>query len=59
MHICKQCQAEMEEGYRIRVSTYGIPKLEQGATKHGEIAAALCPHCGEVSFFVRKDHIEE
>lgn len=59
MRICKQCQAPMEEGYRIRVSTYGIMKLEQGTVKRDEVSVALCPSCGEVSFFIRKENADQ
>ena len=55
MRICRQCQTQMEEGYRIRVSTYGIPKLEQGTTKTGEVQVAVCPGCGEISLYLRKE----
>lgn len=59
MRICKQCDAQMEEGYIIKVTTYGTPHIERGTigqlsklgTKGGEIQAALCPKCGEISMY--------
>ncbi len=45
----------MEEGYRVKVSTYGTPKLEKGEVKPGGIKAAVCPQCGELSLSLAKD----
>ena len=59
MRICKQCNTQMEEGYIIKVTSYGTPHIERGTigfpsklgTKGGEIQAALCPECGEISIY--------
>lgn len=63
MRICKQCGAKMEEGYIIKVTSYGTPHIEKGSvgfpskmgTKGGEIQAALCPECGEISMYHPKE----
>mgnify|MGYP007111632324 CR=1 FL=1 len=53
----------MEEGYIIKVTSYGTPHIEKGSvgfpskmgTKGGEIQAALCPECGEISMYHPKE----
>jgi hypothetical protein len=53
----------MEEGYVIKVTTYGTPFIERGkigfpsnlGTKGGEIKAAMCPNCGEISLYHEKE----
>lgn len=53
MKICTQCQTQMEEGYKIKVNSYGIPKIERGmVAKADEIKVTVCPKCGEVSLYV-------
>lgn len=54
MRVCKQCQCQMEEGYRFRVNTYGVIKVEQRETKADEIKVAICPTCGELSMYLDK-----
>jgi RNase P subunit RPR2 len=63
MRECKQCNTQMEEGYVIKVTTYGTPFIERGkigfpsnlGTKGGEIKAAMCPNCGEISLYNEKE----
>ncbi len=63
MRICKQCGTQMEENYIIKVTTYGTPHIQRGTigslsklgTKGGEIQAALCPECGEISMYHPKE----
>lgn len=50
--MCKQCQEIMEEGFRLKVNTYGIPKIERGVGKSDKIKVAVCPKCGEVSLYL-------
>lgn len=49
MKKCPQCQAQMQEGYILKVTTYGNPKVEYGTAKPGRIQVAVCPQCGEIS----------
>lgn len=59
MRVCLRCQTEMVEDLYIKVkgAPYGI---EISADKHwllfsdiiGEPKAAVCPKCGEVSFYL-------
>lgn len=54
MKTCKQCQLQMEEGYVIKVDTYGIPKIERGIGKPDSIKVAVCPKCGDISLYIEK-----
>lgn len=45
----------MQEGFILKADTYGKLKVETGAVKPGEIAAAICPDCGEISFAIKKE----
>ena len=52
MRICKQCQCSMDEGYVLKVNTYGTVKIEKGQAKPGIISVAVCPDCGEISLYI-------
>lgn len=54
MRICKQCQCQMEEEYKLKVNTYGIIRVERGIPKADEIKVAVCPTCGEISIYLDK-----
>lgn len=54
MRICKQCQCQMEGGYKLKVNTYGIIRVERGTPKADEIKVAVCPACGEISIYHEK-----
>ena len=54
MRVCKQCQTTMEEGYILKVNTYGTPKIERGINKPDGIKVAICPACGEISLYIMK-----
>jgi len=54
MRICKQCQCQMDEGYRLKVNTYGVIRIECGIPKVDEIKVAICPTCGEISMYYDK-----
>jgi len=53
MRTCKQCQLQMEEGYRIEVNTYGVPKIKKATAKPDEIKVAICPNCSEISLYIK------
>lgn len=52
MRNCKQCQCLMDEGYVLKVNTYGNVKMERGHAKPDSIKAAVCPACGEISLYI-------
>lgn len=52
MRICRQCQCTMDEGYVLKADTYGTVKIERGMAKLGNISAAICPDCGEISIYI-------
>ena len=62
MRECKRCNSQMEEGYVLKVTTYGVPYIERGSigfpsnigTKGREIKVAMCPNCGEISLYHEK-----
>lgn len=59
MRLCLRCRTEMAENFYVRVkgAPYGV---EISADKHwllasdilGEPKAAVCPNCGEISFYL-------
>lgn len=57
MRICRQCQAEMTEGFDIKVegAGYGI-KIAEGtgifAKRIEKPKVAICPKCGEISLYI-------
>lgn len=54
MRICIQCQCQMEEGYKLKVNTYGAIRVERGMPKADEIKVAVCSICGEISIYLYK-----
>lgn len=52
--MCPSCHQKLAEGYKIKVNTYGALKLEPGRTKPGEIAAGVCPVCGQIALYLQK-----
>lgn len=54
MRICKQCQCQMEEGYKLKANNYGAIKVERGMPKANEIKVAVCSTCGEISIYLDK-----
>ena len=51
MRTCKQCQIPMNEGYSLKVNTYGNIKIEKKQAKSDHIKVAICPNCGEISLY--------
>lgn len=62
MRTCQRCKVEMIEGFDIKVegAAYGI-KVSDGnsffARRIGKPKVAICPLCGEISFYI--DRLEE
>lgn len=55
MRICKQCQSPMNEGYSLKVNTYGMVQIEKKQAKSDYIKAAICPSCGEISLYIENN----
>ncbi len=55
MRVCKQCQSQMEEGFKLRVNTYGVIRVERSVPKADGMKVAICPTCGEISMYLDKD----
>lgn len=56
MRICSQCQAEMIEGFDIKVdgAAYGIKITKKGmfGGKIEKPKVAICPKCGNVNMYI-------
>lgn len=59
MRTCKQCQCSMDEGYVLKVNTYGTVKIERGQAKANGISVAVCPDCGEISLYIENSKEQE
>ncbi|MEW9094632.1 MAG: nucleic acid-binding protein [Clostridiaceae bacterium] len=59
MRICKNCNIEMVEGYKVKVNNATLLAhiSIDGKNFSEKPKAAICPKCGEVSIFV--ENIED